>query len=234
MKTNILVLLLLSIATTSCKKVTNVEVVAPFDSGSFKYQLTDGAGKGVANLKVQAYKARENQGIHYIEEGDYSDTARTNAQGIVVFPKLKADNYILKCNNILLNKLHYFTTEYVQVVAGVEKSKVTRIPDFSGQVNIKLITDMSPNSKLPNYGIALVENHPDLFGDGLKKALDAAVVKGMTDSNGLVSFTIPSDVSYYTLIYRPDKSKIKLLNDVHILSKGDVRTATVHAGDYDE
>jgi hypothetical protein len=185
-------------------------------------------------VKVWQTLKYEHIGQQKMKEGAYSDTARTNMEGIVVFSKLKADNYILKAGEITLNKLIYNTTEYVQVVAGVEKGKVTKISDFSGHVNIRLITDMSPDSKLPNYGVALVSNHPDQFGDGLKKALNAAVVKGMTDSNGLITFTIPSDATYYMLIFSPDKSKVKLLNAQYTLSKGEIRNAIVHAGDYDE
>jgi hypothetical protein len=234
MKTKILMLVLLCVVTTSCKKVTNVEVVAPVDTGSLKYQLTDGSGKGLANIKVHAYRARQFDNHYYIEEGDYSDTARTNSQGIASFASLKPDTYVIKSNNIPLDRIHYNTTEYVQIVAGLEKSAITKVTDFSGLVNMKLITDMTPDSKLPGCGVALVENPPAPWGEDLRKALDAAVVKGISDSNGRISLKIPSDVTYYTILFSPDKRVITVSNIVFILSKGEVRNESLHAGVYED
>ncbi len=233
MKFKSLVALAAVLLLMSCEKITNVEVVDPLKTGSFRYQLLDDFGKGVANIKVHAYRAKKNEDSYYLPDDAYSDTLRTDAEGAVVFSALKAGNYVLKAAGISLNKVHYNTTEYMQVVAGHEKSRATKISDFSGRVKIRLITQMVPELTLPDFGIALVDKYPmDTSQEGLRKVIDEAVIKGMTDANGQASFTIPSDVSYYLLIFRPDKSRIQFLSDVYTLDKGGLDDRTVHAGDY--
>jgi hypothetical protein len=61
MKNSILILLSLTLSLSSCKKITNVKAIEPIDSGSFKYQLVNDAGEGVANIKVRAYRATKNE-----------------------------------------------------------------------------------------------------------------------------------------------------------------------------
>jgi len=129
--------------------------------------------------------------------------------------------------------LHYNTTDFVQVVDGVEKSKVSKISDFSAKVNIKLITQMFPELALPGYGVALVSKYPpDNSYDTLRKLVDEAVVKGLTDTEGFISFTIPSDVTYQVLLYRPDKSKIRFAYETAFtFVQGYIHNTSIHAGE---
>jgi hypothetical protein len=202
MKYQIILLLALCVLMSSCKKVTNVKLIASEAAGKLSYQLSDDAGKGLAGVKVSVYDIEPNNNTGIPNSNTLVGTILTDQQGIAYFSELLPKNYLVTTDSVTVNKVKYLTDEFVQVVAGMEKKKVTKVSEFSGLLNITLISNSDYRTPLKNLGVvAYPINAGQPNSINIRSFINDAVLKGVTDVNGFVSIKVPSNVNFDFIVY---------------------------------
>jgi len=139
MKGYFFIVLTLLIATVSCEKEVVVKLAEGEITGKLNYKLTDDTGKGLSGLKVYIYNRGSNQDPNSPIDSPI-DSAITSSVGEVNFIDLLPNNYQLRTDSIKLNYNDYSVDEYVQITAGIERKKTTKVTDFSGTLIIRLLS----------------------------------------------------------------------------------------------
>lgn len=195
MKGYFFIVLTLLIATVSCKKEVIVNLVEGETTGKLNYKLTDDTGKGLPGLNVYLYDPGSKQ-----EPNLLTDSAITNSDGEVSFSDLLPNNYQLK-TDIKLNNNFYSIDEYVQITAGVERKKTTKVTDFSGTLKIRLL---SYQNGTPIHGQGVVAFPVDkihVTSDNVADVVKSSTLKGLTDKNGYVSLKVPANKSFDFIVH---------------------------------
>ncbi|WP_342332442.1 hypothetical protein [Pedobacter sp. FW305-3-2-15-E-R2A2] len=201
-KYKLMLLLVFATVAISCEKVTNVRLVEGESSGKMSYRLVDDSGAGLPGIRVGVYKIRSHSSDTYFDPSSLLDSVRTDKDGVAVFPMLAPANYLVVPDSPKLNNVLYNISEFVQVVAGKEKKKITKISDFSGVLRVTLKSSLDYITPIRSMGIALIPYNPLIVRpNNLKELLDGATIKGVTNHEGFVSIKIPADISYRVLIY---------------------------------
>ncbi|SMC94719.1 carboxypeptidase-like regulatory domain-containing protein [Pedobacter nyackensis] len=202
MKCKTILLLGLSVLTVSCKKITNVEVVDGVNTGKLSYKLNDDSGKGLAGVKVSVYDTETNFSTSSPNPNALVGTVLTDHEGVAYFSDLLPKNYLVTTDSPTVNKVKYRTDEFVQIVADIEKKKVIKVSEFSGLLNIRLISNIDYRTPLKNLGVAA---HPvsgvRLNSDNVADVAKASTLKGVTDENGFVSIKVPSNITFDFIVY---------------------------------
>lgn len=202
MKYKLIILMVFATVVISCKKATNVRLVEGESSGKMSYRLVDDSGAGLPGIRVGVYKIRSHSGGTYFDPSSLLDTVRTDKDGIALFSMLNPANYLVVPDSPKLNNVAYNIREYVQVVAGKEKKKVTKVSDFSGAINVTLRSSLDYVTPIRSMGIAVIPYNSLVYRpDNLKELLDGATIRGVTNNEGFVSIKVPADISYRLLIY---------------------------------
>lgn len=202
MKCKIILLLGLSVLIVSCEKITNVNLVDGVSTGKLSYKLNDNSGKGLVGVKVSIYDANNSYDTTTPNPAALVETAQTNQEGIAYFSDLAPRNYLVTADSPAVNNLKYRTTEFVQVVADIEKKKTLNVTEFSGLINIILVSRDDYRTPLKNVGVvAFPINEPGPNSDNINAYIKTAPLKGVTDENGSVSFKVPSNVYFDFIVY---------------------------------
>jgi len=202
MKYQIMLLFALCVLISACEKVTNVKLIDSPTAGKLSYQLSDDAGKGVAGVKVSVYDTEPYFTTGVPNPNSLVGTVRTDVNGIAYFPDLLAKNYLLITDSVTVNKVKYLADDIVQVVAGTEKKKNIKVSEFSGLLNITLISNIDYRTPLKNLGVvAYPINVGQPNSNNVRNFINEAVLKGVTDANGFVSIKVPSNVSFDFIVY---------------------------------
>ncbi|QDW24831.1 hypothetical protein FFJ24_008405 [Pedobacter sp. KBS0701] len=202
MKCKIMVLFGLFILALSCKKITNVKLVDGLNSGKLSYKLVDDAGKGLTGTKVSLYDAQNILNTSYPNANALVATIRTDQDGVAYFPELLPKNYLVICDTAIINNVRYRTDEFVQVVADTEKKKTVKVSEFSGILNLTLISSSDYRSPLKNVGVvAYPVNDIKLNSGNIADVINSSALKGVTDASGLVSIKLPSNISFDFIVY---------------------------------
>ncbi|MBO9675627.1 MAG: hypothetical protein J7577_19425 [Sphingobacteriaceae bacterium] len=202
MKCKIMFLLGLFILTLSCKKITNVSLVDGVNSGKLSYKLVDDAGKGLPGIKVSLYDAQ--QGLNTSSQSTYAVIAsiKSDQDGIAYFSGLLPKNYLVACDTAVINKVRYRTDEFIQVVADVEKKRSVKVSEFSGLLNLTLISNIDYRTPLRNVGVvAYPINEINLNSGNVFEVINSSTLKGVTDANGFVSIKVPSNINFSFIVY---------------------------------
>lgn len=235
MKYKIMLLLILTATVISCKKTTNVRVVDPASAGKLSYKIVDDAGKGLPNVKVSIYDNKEyTSGIFY-DPSSLIDTLITDNNGVASFSGLAAANYLVVADSPAVNKVKYDVREFVQVVAGIDKEKVTKASDFSGTLRITLKSNLDYSTFLTNTGVAAIPYNPaNIKSIDIKSVVNAAAITGITNAQGFVTLKIPSNVNYYLVAYSLDKGEISSWYDVYLVQKDTSTPVSLFTSPYNQ
>jgi hypothetical protein len=202
MKCKIILLLGLSVLTVSCKKITNVKLIDGVNTGKLSYKLIDDSGKGLAGVKVSVYDTETIFSPSSPNPNALVGTIRTDVEGIAYFTDLLPKNYLVTTDSPAVNNNKYRTDEFVQIVADTEKKKVIKVSEFSGLLNITLISHNDYRTPLKNLGVAV---HPSngvrLNSDNIADVVKASTLKGITNENGFVSIKVPSNINFDLIVY---------------------------------
>jgi len=202
MKCKIVLLFGLLILALSCKKITNVKLVDGVNSGKLSYKLVDDAGKGLAGIKVSLYDAEMSLSTSFPAPNALIVTVSTDQNGVAYFSELLPKNYLVIADTAIVNKLRYRTYEFIQVVADTDKKKSTKVSDFSGFINLTLISNSDYRTPLRNTGVvAYPVNDIKLNSGNIFDVINSSTLKGITDANGFVSFRVPSDMTFDFIVY---------------------------------
>jgi len=194
MKFKLTFLTLLLTVLFSCKKTTNVDVELT-TSGKLTYKLTDDAGKAIPNVKVSLLVNNDHYSNYVL-----LDSRVTDSNGQADFGDLNAGNYQLLSDSAKVNNIPYLVKELVQVTAGITRTKETKVTDFSGTyvMTVKSYNNAQP---LKNVGVLLIPSSRYNYSATTANQLKAAHFSGKTNDAGVVSFKVPSDMSYYVYVY---------------------------------
>lgn len=229
MKYKLIVLLVLPMMVISCEKITEVRLLEGEGSGKISYQLVDDSGAGLSGIKIGVYRIQSHSGGTQFDPSFLLDTMRTDQDGTAVFSTLGPANYLVVPDSPKLKNVSYNIREFVQVVAGKEKKKVTKVSDFSGTIRVTLKSSLDYVTPIRSMGIAAIPYNPLIVRpDNLKELLDGATIRGVTDNEGFVSIKIPSDISYRLLIYGLYNKTIIYGSDEYRVQKGGEAYSFLH------
>lgn len=223
MKCKIIFLLgLLSILVTSCEKITNVNVVDGETTGTLNYRLNDDSGKGLAGVRVSVYDADTYFHVSALNPDALVATIRTNQEGTATFSGLLPKNYLVTTDSSVINTVRYYTNDFVQIVAGNEKKKIINVSEFSGFLNIRLISNNDNTTPLKNMGIiAYPANDFQLNSGNAASFVKTAALRGITDENGYASIKVPSDINFDLLVYNLSNGNLSYGYGFYRVGKGE-------------
>jgi hypothetical protein len=202
MENKMILLFGLSVLTLSCKKITNVTLVDAPSTGKLRYKLNDNHGAGLAGVKVSVYDTNTNFNPSPTGPSTLVSTAITDQAGIAYFSDLLPRNYLVTTDSPTVDKVKYRTEEFVQIVAGTEKEKFVKVSEFSGFLNIRLISNIDYRTPLKNLGVAAYPlNGLRLNSDNVADVAKDLPLKGVTDENGFVSIRVPSTINFDLVVY---------------------------------
>ncbi|MDR3010980.1 MAG: hypothetical protein LBV59_23840 [Sphingobacterium sp.] len=196
MKGIFFIVLTLLIATVSCKKEVVVKLVEGEVTGKLNYKLTDDTGKGLPGLKVYIYNPGSKQASNSL-----IDSAITNSVGEVYFTDLLPNNYQLKTDFIKLNNNDYSIDEYVQITAGIERKKTTKVTDFSGTLIIQLLSYQSSIPIQDQGVVAFPVNKIYVTSNNVAEVVKSSTLKGLTNKSGYVSLKVPANQSFDFIVH---------------------------------
>lgn len=196
MKGYFFIVLTLLIATVSCKKEVVVNLVEGEVTGKLNYKLTDDTGKGLSGLKVYLYDPGNK-----LDPNLLTDSAITNSDGEVYFTDLLPNNYQLKTDFIRLNNNDYSIDEYVQITAGMDRKKTTKVTDFSGTLKIRLLSYQTRTPIQDQGVVAFPVNKIYVTSDNVADVVKSSTLKGLTDKNGYVSLKVPANKSFDFIVH---------------------------------
>ncbi|QMV66994.1 hypothetical protein HS960_04705 [Sphingobacterium paramultivorum] len=196
MKVYFFIVLTLLIATASCEKEVVVKLAEGEITGKLNYKLTDDTGKGLSGLKVYIYNPGSKQ-----DPNSPIDSAITSSVGEVNFTDLLPNNYQLKTDSIKLNNNDYSVDEYVQITAGIERKKTTKVTDFSGTLIIRLLS-YETRTPIQDQGVvAFPVNKIHVTSDNIADVVKSSTLKGLTDKNGYVSLKVPANQIFDFIVH---------------------------------
>lgn len=196
MKYKFTLFILLSLALTSCKKTTDVDVTVS-NSGKLTYQLLDDAGKGLPNVKISLFDFLDN----YSNTSILLDTKTTDQNGIADFGSLNPRNYLIVPDSPMVNNIKYNIQDYVQVLTGTTKQKAVKVSDFSGTFNFTVYNYYNNYLPQKNIGVLMIPTEKYTYSASAATYLSIADYKGVSNDAGLVSFKVPSNKQYTIFLY---------------------------------
>lgn len=225
-----ILLLALCVLMLSCEKITNVQVMDSVNTGNLNYKLNDDSGKGLAGVKVSVYNSQTSGGFSSPNPNALFETVLTDQDGIAHFSGMLPRNYLVTTDSPIVNMVKYRTHDFVQVVADVTKEKMIKVSEFSGILNIRLISSTDYRTPLKNIGIAV---HPingiRINSVNVEDVIKAIPLKGITDENGLVSIKVPSNISFDFILYHPTNRNISWGLGNELIQKEEKRVVTLYA-----
>lgn len=227
MKYKFVILLGLLLAMASCKDDVNVNIVDNETTGKLSYKLNDDAGKGIAGVKVYLLNTGTNS-----YPNAAIDSALTNNEGIVYFSDLLPKNYRFMTDSIMVNNNGYLLNEYVQITAGVERKKITKVSDFSGILKIRLLNayDYTP---LRNQGVvAFPLNSVKVTSDNVSDIVKQSTLKGLVNDNGYVSLRVPANTDFDFIIYHASNGNLGWGGRRHQVAKDQELKITLYSSFY--
>lgn len=194
MKLKLTFLILFLAVFTSCKKTTNVDIELS-TSGKLTYKLTDDAGKGLPNVKVSLFDRHNYSNTTFL-----LDARLTDPNGQVDFGDLNPNNYLIVADSAKVNNVSYSIQEYVQVITGSVKHKETKVTDHSGTFTLT-VKSYNNNQPLKNIGVMMIPLNKFNYSSTTVSNLKVADFSGVTNDSGLITFKIPSNITYTTYLY---------------------------------
>jgi len=224
MKAKFILLLILFALTGSCKKITHVTLIEPAKPGKLSYQIVDDEGKGVSGVKVHLYDAMSK--AKTIPANSLAQS-RTNQEGVAGFTDLLPGNYQVVSDSAVVNGLMYALSEYIQILSDVEKRKTVKASDFSGTLTVKLLAQ-NRETPLANMGLLAFEAEKRPSADKIKSFIASALLKGVTDKNGMASIKVPSNRLYSIIVYSLTTGNGVIKSGNYLVEKGEETYAPVY------
>lgn len=217
-----LLLILVSLL-LSCKKETNV-VVTNITTGKLSYKLVDNSGKGLSGVKVSISENSSNNSMNYVP----IESIMTNQDGVAEFSEHAAGNYRISADTAVADQVKYLAREDVQVVAGINKKKETKVTDFTGTINVTVRSRRDYVTLLPN--IMVVAQPYPFYNDAssVHEIVESAKIKGVTNALGVATLKIPSNIRYYIILYTIGAGIYSTEAEVISLSKDEKRSYSLY------
>ena len=230
MKSKIILFVLLMVLVASCKKKDPDPIPEPKpDPGSTKtlgslvYKIVDDQGKGMRGIIVTMYRD---------DFKTFMQNRTTDENGLVNFGVLDPVGYAIAIDSPTVNNIKYSPRERVKIVAGKDTKRELKVSDFSGTHTINVISDdINADAKDINVFLIPPNKYPYLTLTSVQKL---AEFNSTTNSQGSVSFKIPSNKSYRVILYNTATKKI--LNDYgneeFTVGKDSTQSVTLHIKNY--
>nr|WP_288813325.1 prealbumin-like fold domain-containing protein [uncultured Sphingobacterium sp.] len=225
MKGYFFIVLTLLITMVSCKEEVIVNLVDGEVAGELRYKLTDDTGKGLSGIKVYLFDPGSKQDPNLL-----TDSATTNSDGEVYFTNLLPNNYQLKTDFVQLNNNDYRVDEYVQITAGIERKKATKLTDFSGILRIRLLSYQT-NAPIKDQGVvAFPVNKIHVTSDNVADVVKRSTLKGMTDKNGYINLKVPANTDFDFIVHHAIYGNYGWGFDTYQVEKDKTVNITLYSG----
>lgn len=135
---------------------------------------------------------------------DYIDT---DEQGYVDYGEVNTGNYFLATDGIELNYMTYYPVRIAQIVSGGNKSITLEVTEFTGTINLTIVEyDYMTYDYIPVSGVnvAILEESDYYESYNIDDRIENSIDDKKTNSNGEVSYTLPSGNYYVAIIYTKD------------------------------
>lgn len=230
MKCKIILLLGLTVLTLSCQKITNVKLVDGISTGKLSYKVVDDSGNGMAGINVSIYDSKIIYSATSPNPNALIGTIKTNPEGIANFSDLLPENYLVTADSPVVNKVKYRTEEFVQIVADTEKKKAVKVTDFSGLLNITLISRNDYRSPLKNMGVvAFPGNGSQPSSAHIRAIINESPLKGVTDGNGFLSIKVPSNIYFDFIVYNLENGNFGSGYGIYTTAKNGKNTFSIYS-----
>jgi len=145
----------------------------------------------------------------------------TDADGWVFFNDILSGNYNVYAEDITVNGLEYNVSQYVQVLAGVDKEYIIHPADYSGSVIITVYDDLS-YEPMANVNVGVFRSDDVQIGYDFEDILDICIQTGVTNTSGVVAFNdLPFD-NYGVLVYIDEDDNDWSTSAFYIDERGEV------------
>jgi hypothetical protein len=219
MKTRFFIALALGFIALSCTKEADDLTVTLKNSGTLSVKLVDNEGGTISDTKIRLYESTAESYSYNIDE------LYTDNNGFVNFGEVTSGTYILIADTPKVNDIKYMPVKIVQVLTGSDKQVTINVEEYVGTANLKFVEYVDYNYVgYSNLNVILVPYEKVNYYDSLETFIGAAEYTGVTDSEGKLSFTIPSSRVYYLIVYDENKNYDKL-NYISV-SKGEIVSDT--------
>lgn len=205
MKTkNLILTLLLGILLWSCSDETDFTVTLK-ESGTLKIELTQNAVPVVGTMVYLIPEMNVYNKANSISYIDYAiDYKETDANGLVDFGEVNVGNYLIITEGVAIGGLDYNPTRIVQVISGAEKEYSIEALDYIGNITLTVLAYDEYYDMVPTSGIkvAIIPEQDVIYP--YEDAIEFAFAEKTTNSDGIVTFELPSGYYYDAIVYITD------------------------------
>lgn len=206
MKTkNIILLITILISLLSCSDETEYTVILK-ESGSLEVQLMQNEIP-IANETIYLIPQTYDYNDYKSPIDQYAvDYIETDENGNVDFGEVNAGNYFIATNGIEINNKTYFPVRILQIISGNSKSVTIDAIDYVGSIHLTITEYDYEYGYTPLSGVkvAIITEDDYYNANNFDEWMENIIEEKTTDSNGEVSYTLPSGQRYYAIMYITD------------------------------
>lgn len=221
MKSKLFILFALSLFFFSCQD--NDLTVTLKQSGNLSVKITDNKSKALSNVKVKLYSGDGSTSYSML------DALTSGADGVVNFGELNYGSYTLVVDTPKVDGIKYLPMKTVQVISGSSKQVSINVQEYVGTLKIIFskysYTDYS-TTLYSGLNVLLVPYEDYTYSSTLDIYMQAAEFISKADATGTVNFKIPSDRTYYVIIY-DDNLKKEVLGYIYVDKDESVKLNTL-------
>jgi len=204
MKTkNLLLTLLVAIFLWSCSDDSDMTVILK-EAGKLKVEFTQNGAPLIGTMVylIPEMNGGEDKGNSYIEYA--IDFKETDEDGIVDFGEVNVGNYYVITEGVVVGSMTYNPVRIVQVVSDTKKEYTVEVLDYKGTITLTVFTYDEYYELVPTSGIkvAILPQEDVIYP--YEDAIDFAFAEKTTNSDGIVTFELPSGYYYDAIIYTTD------------------------------
>ena len=208
MKTkNYILIFVMLISFFSCSEETEFTITLK-ESGNLDVQLVQN-GSPIANETIYLIPF-ENSYSKEIKSSleQYSvDYQKTNSNGVVDYGEVNAGNYYLATEGVEVSDKTYYPIKIAQVISAGSKSVTMEVMDFTGTISLTIQEYDYYNyeyAPLVGANVAIISEDDYYQSYDFDDWMDKKIEDKVTNSNGEVSYTLPSGDYYIAIIYITD------------------------------
>ena len=201
MKTRFTLLLAVLISLFSCNDENEYTIILK-ESGNLQVQLVQD-GTPISNETVYLVSGANTNNYYTSLEQYALDYVDTDINGKVDFGEINAGGYFVTTKGVEVGDKMYYPTKIFQMVSGNNKNLTIDISDYTGTVKLTILDDdyYSGYPPLQGINVAIITREDYYKYNDTNDRLERALENKITDSAGVVSFTLPSGTEYYAIAY---------------------------------
>ena len=206
MRKNLILLLAFVAVLVSCSE--DEYTVTLKESGKLTAQLTQNgtaiSGETVYLIPESSVSNKDSKSSLIAYSIDYKET---DENGNVDFGEVNSGNYYVATDGIEISGKTYYPSKVTQVVSGGTREVTMDVMDYTGTIELTVLEyDYNYYDYMPVSGVkvAILDEDDYSNANSFDDWMDSKIEESTTDSNGEVSFTLPSGTYYVAVVYITD------------------------------